>query len=1254
LTIPEPDTILEKLTNIHEKCRENRDISENKLKRYFHKSGILEELGYEEEDIHVEETVKGQKRTDIHVTDDYGNVRAVIEFKKPNVRNLREHFNQLWKRYMKPLKAKYGFLYNGLELFFFRRIGDNYEEIFIKNVADIDKSDLSKVISHVRKPTPDLSDIREVEEYLEKHKESFEKLNLKDQASREHFYNDFRLKKDSAFGRLLINTVKLFKETYEKENYVFLVSAYDFWKISYAKKPEEVPKNWKPIMKKCDLSNQEEDLYKFMFCLETTYALFTRLVLAKSAEDYEFTGIEFVGFLEREIRRAEFRNEIPLSAWPIIVEDLIKNMRTKLVSSVFEEDIFYWWTEALREQEFEDLGSWHKGEITLKMDSFGEMIRELLLTISKYDFSEIKGDPLGILYQRYFDKETRKALGEFYTPQEVVEYILDTVGYKGRKVLDKRLLDPACGSGTFLVTALKRYLKASEDIAEERGWDWVLDNLCNHYRIVGFDIHPFATIMAQIQFMLVLLPYYKKAINDNKYFVLNRIPIFRTDSLKYESSGEDSQVTLKEYEEGKKKVSMDIELPIRGENNEFFESNFEMPYVKTARIETDLNNNEQYFGTLQALFDVVKKQSYALEDSNSDLNFDKTTFERALKEHYLSGKDWSQLSEFFEPFANDLLQKIHKLQTQFEDGRLVKSIEDIFLAALLKEQDYEYVVGNPPWGGLLLGERGALPTTEMRSLFRQEYKTAYGKFDIYVLFIERGIEWLKPGGSLSYITQNRFMKRQYGKKTRELLLKNTKIDLIVDFGDTDIFKDATNYPAIFKANKTKTNSGSTLSYVEVNAEAENLSSSEILNRIVKEEDSKFISLYSINQKELTVESWSPAKILGKEIVKKIKSSAEMTLKDLIGEKNLSQGCTLGGKNAEDIFLLSEKETQELAIESKFIKRVLKGGDISRWNVPSPKRYLIYPYEIENDDFEPVDIKQYPKLYDYLSQYKKRLEERELDGKIFTDWGKKWFELWRPREPKILESKKIVTPRLSQENAFTYEENKAFLLDSAVGLRYSPSDEEIKYVLSLLNSSLIQFYINSESTFVQDRYYNYSQEVIYSIPIVTYENVEKSTRNRLVKLVNKIENISSLEKSVEKFPEDYMSSEESNYKVQKMKSVHSSISPSIQKTQDDMYGVIIGKRSKEKPIVVDTEEKARFVKLALEGDSVKKNEKIEVLVPKSNSEVKQILQEYEEDKEKLEEMPTMEELEEEINEIVYELYGLDDDDIEVIEEFLEKF
>lgn len=79
---------------------------------------------------------------------------------------------------------------------------------------------------------------------------------------------------------------------------------------------------------------------------------------------------------------------------------------------------------------------------------FSRAVAEVFFNVLRFDFGDVEGDLLGDLYQRYFDPETRKALGEFYTPQPVIDYIMDGVGYD-RGVSGERLIDPACGSGTF-------------------------------------------------------------------------------------------------------------------------------------------------------------------------------------------------------------------------------------------------------------------------------------------------------------------------------------------------------------------------------------------------------------------------------------------------------------------------------------------------------------------------------------------------------------------------------------------------------------------------------------------------------------------------------------------------------------------------------------------------------------------------------------------------------------------------------------
>ena len=109
--------IRESFQKLHEKIKSGKDITEEDLRVAFIKSSILETLGYKGElkDVRFEKGVRG-KRSDLLAFDDYQNVVFVVEFKKPNSIDLEQDFAQLWERYVKPLKAKYGVLTDGLIL----------------------------------------------------------------------------------------------------------------------------------------------------------------------------------------------------------------------------------------------------------------------------------------------------------------------------------------------------------------------------------------------------------------------------------------------------------------------------------------------------------------------------------------------------------------------------------------------------------------------------------------------------------------------------------------------------------------------------------------------------------------------------------------------------------------------------------------------------------------------------------------------------------------------------------------------------------------------------------------------------------------------------------------------------------------------------------------------------------------------------------------------------------------------------------
>jgi len=995
-------------------------------------------------------------------------------------------------------------------------------------------------------------------------------------------------------------------------------------------------------------------------------------MLAKACEDYGFFEDERMESYFRELRG--HRGSINLDIYPVVVDSLMQDMEEELVESIFEHDIFSWWTDAYEES----LATGHtsrqnrfrsvaKGETETKIvsepirEQFGNTLARVFFSILKFDFSAVKGDPLGDLYQRYFDPETRKALGEFYTDPEIVEYIFDGMGYDVG-ISSKRLIDPACGSGTFIVEAVERYLKDVERFndgpEEEPDWPHHLRNLCSHPRIVGLDIHPFAVLMAQVRFMVAILPAYQKAIEQDSTFTIHRLPIYRTDSLWKEREEADLtsdsvQVTLDVVTEENHDIHVPIPLPIEEEGSDLFHyEELRMPLFQAVRVNTDLSNFEEYFAALQGMMDVVKYYAFEMEQFEYSGGL-REGISRYTDRDY----DYEEMEEFFEPYMNNLLETIHTLVEEHDDGRLFKIFEDSVLSLVTKNYlKYDYVVGNPPWGGVLVGDRGALADEEIRDIYREWYDTASGKYDIYVPFVEQGIDWLEPGGKIGYITQHRFMKRDYGEGLRELMLDETRIEKIIDFGDYDeMFEGATNYPCIFALEKGSSTEKD-FDFVTFSEEIQNQDVDEVMKALI-ELDEPWIQDYRINQTNLDTGTWSPVKAKVSYLVDAVEEGESIRLGSENSGYNTSQGCTIGGGSSwedldvSDIYIIDESRAREKNLESDIVKPILKGKNIEKWSKPNQNKVLIYPYDEHGD---PIDItsEDYSNLDDYLSDYKDKLENRELEDEVITDHGKEWFELWRPRDRDILDSEKLITPRISAENRFALDTNRYFLMDSAVGIECS---EHRLYLLGFLNSTWTQFHVTIEGTYYQNRYWNYTQSVLESILIYPPEQAEGTEEyNTIVDAVDMLLGVRETKTRLNAFPESYIDdSVEVDWLEYEWGTKRYPVEAHIQERSDGTYAIEQGRADQITSPLISNRERAEYVLKSVNGSRYKKGEEMELPIPRRESEVERLLEERKKDKEHLERNPA-DELEEEIDEAVYNLLELGEEDIRVIEHHLEQY
>jgi hypothetical protein len=128
-----------------------------------------------------------------------------------------------------------------------------------------------------------------------------------------------------------------------------------------------------------------------------------------------------------------------------------------------------------------------------------DVVRRIATHVRRFRLGEVESDVLKILYESLIDRDERHGLGEYYTPDwlaaKVVRNAVD-------RPLEQRVLDPACGSGTFLFHAVRRFLAEAEDAGVP-----IADRsrvATDH--VAGMDIHPVAVIIARVTFLLALAP----------------------------------------------------------------------------------------------------------------------------------------------------------------------------------------------------------------------------------------------------------------------------------------------------------------------------------------------------------------------------------------------------------------------------------------------------------------------------------------------------------------------------------------------------------------------------------------------------------------------------------------------------------------------------------------------------------------------------------------------------------------------------
>lgn len=378
-------------------------------------------------------------------------------------------------------------------------------------------------------------------------------------------------------------------------------------------------------------------------------------------------------------------------------------------------------------------------------------------------------------------------------------------------------------------------------------------------------------------------------------------------------------------------------------------------------------------------------------------------------------------------------------------------------------EGFDVIIGNPPYINL---EKLKVDSSIYASMHRidekgitqKTYQTHDSQGDLYTLFIERGLHLLRNGGHLSYIVPNKWEKVKYGRPLRELFL-NKNLYQLIDFGNNQIFEDATTYTCIIRMKKEQ-NRG-TLSHSLLN-----IINPETLVDSIEECNEVFETSLIDNG------IWTISSRYSFDMISKCKKQMS-TLGKYVGGESY-RGILTGLSSA---FILSKVEADQIinkdVTSKKVLRPFLQGRGLKSYVQAIPGSFLIFiPKGFTaqgmriNRDIEPLPAEEkawewfknsYPAISERLEPFKNKAKKR-------TDKGDYWWELRacayydKFAEPKIFYQKFQVKP------CFIYDENNIFFNDSMWFL--SVSD---KSLLALLCSRIGWWLISEYCPRIQNGY-----------------------------------------------------------------------------------------------------------------------------------------------------------------------------------------
>ena len=683
-----------------------------------------------------------------------------------------------------------------------------------------------------------------------------------------------------------------------------------------------------------------------LFALHTYYALLLKLISSEIVHFYHLRNMP--GHFQRLVE-ASTSSKLQKGLSDLELKGGI--FHELGVTNFLEGDLFSWY-----------LGVWGP--------NIEKVVRKMIEQLDEYNPGTISEDPvqsrdlLKKLYQQLFPKSVRHDLGEYYTPDWLAEHVLNELGYKGDP--DKRLLDPACGSGTFLVMAINRirrwYDSNREKCAYDEG-DLLKKILAN---VIGFDLNPLAVMAARTNYLV--------AIKDLiRHVDQVEIPVYLCDSI------------MTPIQLGSQKAQRSF----LAETGVQYDPSNPPIAVKTAvgiflvppEIATSRDRIEKYAEVLEKCI----KGGYS-------------------KQQFLTQCDEEGLAIGTPDTHLNLYAELVRLDKDNKNGIWARIIKNNFAPLFVGKVDY--VAGNPPWvnweslpedyrdGMKALWQRYGLFT-----LSGSAGRLGGGKKDLSMLFVYTAVDhYLLKAGRLGFvITQTVFKTKGAGDGFRQFSFERDKKRVFLkplvvhDLSDMQVFEGATNRTSVFICERQEKAFEYPVPYIRWSGPS----------RTDQDEELTTVLRHAARRemRAIPVEKGKPSspwlttsgkalrgvqKVLGQSSYRAFAGSC--TWLNGVYWVQIIQQALPGMVLVENLYDVGKIKVEQVraTIESDLLYLLLRGRGVERWKA-APSAHIILTQDVKtrNGIPEPVMKRDYPKTFEYLRRFEGQLRKRSGFRKYFN-------------------------------------------------------------------------------------------------------------------------------------------------------------------------------------------------------------------------------------------------------------------------------